>query len=173
MPLIAVMMTLSWSFTFSFFRWFLRYGEGVTKTSVWQLRATSLMSVVKLMRSMSKRTLVRYEGLCPCRLNSSTASGRRIYHQSRSTFSRSILAMAVAQLPLPSTAMFPKSYMLRFSLYYIGRESSPCGRPCQPTFHPSMSCTEGFAMSSLYFLMISPICCCTFCGFTSRRSLTR
>ena len=106
-PLMAVTRNLSLRRTFSFFRWPFRYGEGVTNTSVWQFFTTSLMSEEKVIRFTSKCTLVRYAGLCPRRLKSSMRSSRRRYHHILSFLSSNILAMAVAQLPPPITAIVP------------------------------------------------------------------
>ena len=64
-------------------------------------------------------------GLCPRRLKSLIRSSLRRYHHISSVCSKSILAIAVAQLPPPSTAIFPiidlhcpsSNYFLTWFLY--------------------------------------------------------
>ena len=59
MPLIAVTMNFSDSRVRSFFRWFFRYGDGVTNTSVSYRCTMSLRFDEKYISSMLKCTLVR------------------------------------------------------------------------------------------------------------------
>ena len=98
--------------------WSVKYGDGITSSSVSAFSHTALISLEKLMRSMSKSTSVRYAGLWRRRLNSSMRSSRRIYQVMVSQFCRSSLARAVAQLPPPITAICPgkEGFSILFTL---------------------------------------------------------
>ena len=100
------------------------------------------------MRRGSKCTLVKYDGLCSIRIKSSMASCRRTYQYRCSTFSRSIFAMAVAQLPLPITAMLPKSYTIKRTYACLQEYAWKDNRwlfcdihPCSRNFDVQMCCT--------------------------------